>query len=283
MKRSTFILILVSASAMPQTSRAAILFGLTASNSLVSFDSSNPGNVTTIGAISAPGIVDIDVYPVNGLLYGLNGNGDVFRLDTSTAAATLVASPLTNIATVTDFDFNPAVDRLRIFSSGDRNFRMVPDVENSNPGTPGTVLTDGQFSDLQAELVGAAYSNSFDGVAPATTSLYSIDTTTNSLLVHSGGPTFNTLNVVGPLGVAVGSNVGFDILELNTAFLSDDNSLYQVDLTTGKATSLGSVGGTGLTSIAASRVPESGGLAVLLPAIGLLALRRRNSAPATQA
>ena len=275
MKYCTFTLGLLSAMALPSSSHAALLYGLTSSNDLISFDSASPASITTIGAISTPGIVDIDFYPVNGLLYGLNGNGDIFRLSTSNAAATLVGSPLTNIATVTDFDFNPAVDRIRIFSSGDRNFRMVPDVENSNPGTPGAVTTDGQFSDLNADLVGAAYSNSTDGVAGTATALYSIDTTSDSLILHSGGPTFNTLNVVGPLDVAVGSNVGFDIQGLNTAFLSDANSLYGIDLTTGATTSLGTVGGGGLTSIAASPVPEAGSLAILAPAAGLLALRRR--------
>jgi hypothetical protein len=259
----------------PATGNAALLYGITSANTLVSFDSSAPGTVNTIGLVSAPGIVDIDFYPVNGQLYGLNANGDIFRVNTSNAVATLVGSPSTNIASVTDFDFNPAVDRLRIFSSGDRNFRMVPDVQNSNPGTPGAVVTDGQFSNLAAELVGSAYSNSFDGVEASATSLYSIDTTSDSLILHTGGPTFNTLNVVGPLGVSVGSAVGFDILGLDTAFMSNDNALYRVDLTTGAATSLGTVGGSGLVSLAAAPVPEAGSLAFLLPAALCLAYGRR--------
>lgn len=271
----TLTLGLLAAGLAPTTLHAALLYGLTSSNALISFDSSSPGEITTIGVISAPDLVDIDFYPVNGLLYGLNGNGDVYRVSTLTAAATLVGSPLANIATVTDFDFNPAVDRLRIFSSGDRNFRMVPDVDNSTPGTPGAVTTDGQFSDLGAELVGSAYSNNTDGVAAASTTLYSIDTTTDALILHSGGPTFNTLNVVGALGVPVGSSVGFDIRGLDTAFLSSDNSLFSVNLSSGAATSLGTVGGSGLTSIAAAPVPEAGSLAMLAPVGVWIASRRR--------
>lgn len=264
------------AAAVPAVGHAALIYGLTATNQLISFDSDDPGTVTTIGVISAAGVVDIDVYPVNGLLYGMNAGGDLFRISTSTAAATLVATAAVDIASVTDFDFNPAVDRLRIYSSGSRNFRMVPDVNNSNPGTPGAVTVDGQFSDLSAQLVGSAYKNNFDGVAAATTSLYSIEAGADSLLIHSGGPTFNTLNTVGALGVDVGANVGFDIRGLDTAFLSNDSELYSVNLATGAATRLGTVGANGLTSIAAAPVPEAGSLALLAVAGGLIAGRRRH-------
>ncbi|MFN0130361.1 MAG: DUF4394 domain-containing protein [Verrucomicrobiales bacterium] len=269
------ILGLLALTSLPTAGHAALLYGLTSSNQLVSFDSDNPGAVTPIGVISAPGVVDIDVYPVNKLLYGVNAGGSLFRINTTTAAATLVATPSVNIASVTDFDFNPAVDRLRIFSSGSRNFRMVPDVNNSNPGTPGAVTVDGQFSDLSAQLVGSAYKNNFDGVAAATTSLYSIDAVTDSLILHSGGPTFNTLNIVGSLGIPVGGNVGFDIRGLDTAFLSNDSDLYRVNLTTGAATSLGTVGASGLTSIAAAPIPEAGSLAIFALAGGLITCRRR--------
>jgi hypothetical protein len=69
--------------------------------------------------------------------------------------------------------------------------------------------------------------------------------------------------------------VGFDILGLDTAFMSNDNALYRVDLTTGAATSLGTVGGSGLVSLAAAPVPEAGSLAFLLPAALCLAYGRR--------
>ena len=48
--------------------QAATIYGLTATNGLISFDSATPGVVANIGTISQPGIVDIDFFPVNGLL-----------------------------------------------------------------------------------------------------------------------------------------------------------------------------------------------------------------------
>lgn len=52
----------------PLPGSAALIYGLTSTNGLVSFDSASPGTVTTIGTISQAGIMDIDFYPVNGVL-----------------------------------------------------------------------------------------------------------------------------------------------------------------------------------------------------------------------
>ncbi len=81
----TLTLGLLAAGLAPATLHAALLYGLTSSNALISFDSSAPAEITTIGDISTPGLVDIDFYPVNGLLYELWRSGfldsELARLD----------------------------------------------------------------------------------------------------------------------------------------------------------------------------------------------------------
>ncbi len=262
----------------PLLSPAITIYGLTSSNGLISFDSATPGTITSIGTISQPGILDIDFYPVNGVLYGATTEGNLYRINTATGAATLAASATgaTPITGLTDIDFNPAADRLRVFGASDSNFRLVPDVNNSNPGTPGAITFDGNFSNTAVNLVGAAYSNNFDGVAAATTTLYSIDSVSNSLYSHSGTPQFNTVDLIGPLGITTGLNVGFDIGQNGVAYLSSGNSLYNVNLATGATAALGTVGGSGLVSIAAVAVPEASTASVML-LTGLCALRRRRA------
>ena len=260
----------------PWASQAVLLYGLTSSNGLIRFDSATPGAVTTIGSISQPGIVDIDFYPVNGVLYGSTSSGSLYRISTTNGAATLAASPSIAISGLTDIDFNPSADRLRIFAAGDQNYRMAPDVFTSNATAPGTTILDGTFSDTLVTLVGSAYSNNFDGVNAALTSLYSIDSVSNDLYLHSVGPQFNTITSLGDLGFDVGLNVGFDIDQSGSAYVTNDQSLYALNLANGATSLIGTVGGQGLVSIAAVAVPETSTVSVLL-LTGLAALRRRRA------
>ena len=254
--------------------QAATIYGLTSSNGLISFDSATPGTINNIGTISQAGIVDIDFFPVNGLLYGITSNGNTYSINLGNAAASFLFAPLTALSNLTDLDFNPVADRMRIFGDTDANYRMVPNVTTapSAPGTAGTVISDGTFSNTAFTLVGSAYTNNFDGAA--TTTLYSIDTATDSLVIHSVGPQFNTVAAVGiGLGPTLGANVGFDIDSAGTAYLSDDNNFLTVNLATGVATSVGTVGGSGLISIAA--VPEPASSLLGLAGLVMFATRRR--------
>jgi hypothetical protein len=257
--------LLASASA-----HATTLYGLTSNNGLVKFDSAAPGSVTSIGAISQSGIVDIDFSPANGRLYGIDATGSLYFIDTTTGAATLAVAPTTPLANVADLDFNPAADRARVYGQVDQNYRIVPDasaITAPQVGTPGDVLVDGTWTNTGVDLVGSAYTNNFDGTA--TTTLYSIDTAGDFLIVHSVPPQFNTVTAVGTgLGVAVGSNVGFDIGIDGVAYVSNESSLYTADLAGGTLSLTGAIGVTGITSIAA--VPEPG--TMLLVAAGLAGL-----------
>ena len=273
-------LLLAGAVLSPLASQAALIYGLTNSNGLVSFDSATPGTVTTIGTISQAGIVDIDFYPVNGVLYGATNTGTLYRINPSNGAATSVVTA--SINGVTDMDFNPSADRIRVFAANDSNFRLSPDFGNNAGFSAGLLTTDGTFSSSAVNLVGSAYTNNFDGVAAASTQLFSIDSVSSTLFAHTNGGadpagSFNVVTAVGSgLGFSVGTAVGFDIGQDGIAYLSSGNSLYNVNLGTGSASLIGNVGGSGLTSIAAVAVPEASTASVLL-LTGLAALRRRRA------
>lgn len=258
--------------------------GLTASQQLVSFDSATPGTITNTSAVisglaAGDRIVDIDFYPVNNILHGMgSATGNLYRINALTGVATLDAAPQASMGSPLDVDFNPAADRLRVFSANDQNFRITPSVGTAGPNgaATGTVSVDGTLmyagGTPNPNLVANAYNNNFDGTAATT--LYSLDTDTNSLVIHSGTPQFSMLAAVGPLGVDIGSNVGFDISPSGATYVSDGNNLYNINLGSGALTLAGAIGGPLDVVTIAVVTPEPS--SALLLALAGLALRRRN-------
>jgi hypothetical protein len=272
--------IIAAAALLPAAAHAESIFGLTSGGAIFSFDSSNPNTITGLTLVTGLGgntLVDIDFYPVNGALYGFASSGNLYRINPFTGVATLDVSPSTSMGTVQHSDFNPAADRARILSAGNMNFRITPSVQSAGPSAmPGQVTADGSFAFASGSgtgtpnLVGAAYTNNFDGTSM--TSLYTIDL--NSLYLNSGTPQFNTLGLVGALGFTLSGINGFDISQSSgTAFLSDGDNLYTVNLSTGGTTLVGTIGGAlgaDTISIATVAVPEPSTYA--LAGIGLAGL-----------
>src|SRR5438876_1424224 len=115
------------------------LYGLTDNNFIVQFDSAAPSAFTNVAVISGlqsgERIVGMDFRPRTGQLFGVgvvSGATDtvrVYTLDPLTGAASLI--PGSTSFTVTSgnsygVDFNPTVDRIRVFNDGDENFRINP-------------------------------------------------------------------------------------------------------------------------------------------------------------
>jgi Domain of unknown function (DUF4394) len=255
-------------------SHAVIAYGLTGSG-LLQFDTASPGSITNSATFSGltPGdtIADIDYRPQDGRLYGLAQSGRLYTINPITGAALVNTSG--SLGTVSRMDFNPVANRLRVFSTGDQNYRITP-------GT-GVVSIDGIFSFAAADvnaganpnLASAAYLNNF--VGGGTTTLFSVDADLDVLLSHSGAPQFSTLNTIGSLGVNIGMDTGFDIVgATNMAFLSSGQNLYSVNLGTGALSSLGTIGGSGVMSLAVVPEPSAAGLS-LLALLGLVSRRKR--------
>ncbi len=263
--------------AASSSSHAVVAYGLTPTG-LLQFDTASPGSITNSalfsGLTAGDAIADIDYRPQNGTLYGIAQTGRLYRLNPLTGAA--VVDTIGAVGTVQDADFNPVANRLRVLSASDQNFRITP-------GT-GVVSTDGIFTfagtDINAganpALGSAAYLNNI--VGGGTTTLFSIDTDLDILISHSGAPQFSTLNTIGALGVNVGSLVGFDIVDTdNKAFVSNGQDLYSINLATGALGSLGTIGGSGVMSLAVVPEPTAAGLG-LFAALGCLMRRQRRNA-----
>jgi hypothetical protein len=235
------------------------VFALTEGNKLLSINSAAPAKVCTSASFSGQQadekIVGIDVRPADQQMYALGSTGRLYTVDKSSGAltqkSTLVAAlgdvtaPYAGLSGTTfGFDWNPGNDLIRIVSDTGLNFRVTPD--------DGVVTTDSALNPAGSTPGEAAYSNNFAGVLTA--SYYVIDSASDSLQVvgRSSGNTINgDVTTIGSLGVGdVQAVAGFDILgtdnrglaALNTAGNSSSD-LYSVNLQTGAATRLATIGG----------------------------------------
>ncbi len=282
------------------TVHAALAYGLTDDNSLVSFETAAPTSLLGVGPLrngsnqAIQDLIGIDFRPLNNTLYGVGKFGAVYTINTSNAVATLVTTLQADVLDTTDpysflggtrfgFDFNPTVDRLRINSDLDQNLRINVATGATTTDTPlayaGTDVNAGQ----NPSVVAAAYTNNDNNPTTGTT-LYVIDSVLNVLATQN--PANNgTLNTVGAISFDTSSLVGFDIHfdgVNNVGYAGLQNTtngvsqFFTIDLATGNATLVGTIGGGDFIDGIAVAIPEPATASLLtLAAAGFLTRRRR--------
>lgn len=228
----------------PETSQT--VFALTTDHQLVSFNHLRPNVIMSQVAVSGVGagehLLGIDFRPANGKMYAVSSASQLYVIDHRTGVAAKVGMPFSPVLDSHDigFDFNPAVDRIRITTSNGQDLRIHPD-------TGALVAVDGRLTyssrDPRAgwapSIAGSAYTNPDNNPATGTV-LYNIDARFNTLVTQDP-PNDGILNTVGYLGVDTTAMVGFDISQSNEAIAAlqhDWNAapvIYLVDLRTGKA------------------------------------------------
>ncbi len=268
----------------PHWARAQAFTGLQATGlglSVFSAPGATPVSYVVNGTSGGEALVGIDYFASTaGPLYGMAASGNLYTLAQTGTTYTATLNNATGIAGVTVIDFNPVANRLRVYA-GTANYRVTP-------GTGGLVTSDGTLTYNSGDvnfgttpvLRGIAYTNNASGAT--STSLYSIDTTLNTLVLNTGTPQFNGLTTVATLTLAgltfdaTPGNTGFDIAGTGIAYLSRGNELYTLNLGTGVLTNVGTQAGTGLIDIAF--VPEPGTYALVGlggAALVVFAVRRR--------
>ena len=263
--------------------QAELIYGVTDTNSLVTWDSSDSTDI--LGGVAISGLMQneqlrgIDFRPATGELFAVGSFNNLYTINTNSGQASLVGAgsfaPGASGASF-GFDFNPTIDRIRYVSDANQNL-----VLNPNDGTATQVTSlfyDG--SDVNAgmdpNVVGSAYTNSFMG--STSTQLYGIDSALDVLVTQANSA--GTLMTVGSLGVDVNDTLSFDISGATgiayATVQSDDfsrSTFWMIDLSTGDATMLGEIGGGAVISSMAV-TPAPGALA-LLGISGLAVTRRR--------
>lgn len=251
------------------------LIALTENNGLISFNSGLPQQLCTNASFNglqgSETVLGIDMRPADRNVYALTDAGRLYTVNAATGTvafkATLSASPMDasqpfqgldggNITV----DVSPVADGLRVLSSNGMNLRVVFDT--------GETFTDDQLNPAGSSVTAAAYTNSFAGTGTST--LYVLDTANDRLLIQGRAPSTPNMGIlqpVGPLGISgdVQALAGLDINAVNnTAFAAlnvgsaTSSDLYRINLLSGAATRLGSIGTTNrIRALTHSNVPQA--------------------------
>jgi hypothetical protein len=235
---------------------------------MVSFKADKPNHILSQVSLDTLGggklISGFDIRPATGQFYVLgynptNGATRIYTLDSITGKFSTIGTEdffiNPGIKELT-LDFNPTVDRIRLLGSDGSNLRL-------HPQTGILVATDGMLAfnvgdvnEGETPVIGAgAYTNSFPGTT--TTTLYDYDISKNILLSQIP-PNDGKLNTIGSSGIMLDPDrpvIDMDIFysykdSSNTAYAVSSlmgvscNQFYKIDIKTGMASLIGTVGGT---------------------------------------
>ena len=251
--------------------RAEKAVAVTASNKLLKFNAGRPGRILATlnitGLQAGETLLGIDYRVSKDQLYALGSSGRLYTLNEDTAAASVVGMPFAVKLEGTQFgfDFNPTVDRIRVVSNTGQNLRLHPDtgaVVDGNATLEG-VQTDGKLTYAAGDVnfgkspiaVGAAYS--YNKADTKITTNFALDAATGALVTQGSregvmpavSPNTGQFFTIGSLGMTF-NTAAFDIQALSDvafAALNADGAAASrwvtIDLKTGAAKSLGTIGG----------------------------------------
>ncbi len=201
------------------------------------------GDTAITGLNAGDQIVSVDVRPLTGVLYGISVQKRLYTINTTTGAATQVGAVISAINSPVEMEFNPAVDRIRVISNTQDNYRINPDTAAvvGTDTNPAFATGDINFGSA-VSVVGLAYTNNVNP-APTTTTVYALEDTTNTLALlggQNGTPSPNTGSLFTQAGTvpSISGSSGFDISgETGIGYvLSSGNRIYTINLSTGLMT-----------------------------------------------
>jgi uncharacterized membrane protein len=277
---------------LASTASAEFMYGLTDNNRLTSFDSSAPGTLspllTLTGVAAGHTLRSIDYRRSNDTLYALStlnnaltGSAAIYTVNVNTGVLTQIGSNFSFLTgfPVANMDFNPVTGNINVVAAATGTLNGPGLSYVVNPDT-GAVVSTLQTTESFRMLTGLAFTN--DVIGAQTTQAYAFDFNLDQFGTFN--PSTGVFFPLGSNGITNGvttftdsTSQGLAISGLtgnayfNTAISpSSIDSLYQVNLSSGQMTSLGSFG-VNMKNIAT--VPEPATMAAL--GLGILALGRR--------
>jgi len=273
------ILALATGPAFAQSDDQPALMGYALGNEgstlLVMADLANPGEVMA-QELSTP-LDAIAFRPVTGDLLGYT-NGMVVTIDPMSGEMTDLGANVMEDAMVGDgamvgFDFNNAIDAVRVVSSAGDNLVYFPDGFGDNDERANSLrrFTDLFYAEGDANagtmpmVFANAYTNAIAGMVASETAQFALDAETDALVTLANND--GTLATVAPIMVDgmeadLSGMGGFDIVspeegtDMAYAILQMEGSetagLYMIDLATGEATMMADLGMGGVTGFAVS-------------------------------
>ena len=240
--------------------RKETVYAVTDGAELIKFNAGQPRRILDrkplVGLAAGDSLVGIDFRVARGVLYALSASGQLYTLATTTGRLTPVGSAVLPMpANVRHgFDFNPVADRIRVVADNGANLRLHPDT-GAVAATDATLAyapRDVSFGKA-AHIAGAAYT--YNKTNDKLTTNYAIDRALGTLVTQGSregvepvvSPNSGQLFTVGALGTGAVDDVAFDIADIgNTALAAlaqgGRTRLHLIDLASGHATLLGSIG-----------------------------------------
>jgi len=248
-----------------------MIYAVTTAQQLIQFNAGQPQRLLSSkplrGLAPQDRLLGIDYRVAKGQLYGLGATGQLYRINTQDGSVSTVGTPSalpSEGAQEWGFDFNPTVDRIRVVNDAGFNLRLHPDtgaVVDGNAEQPGLQF-DGRLAfdagDVHVgktvALVAAGYS--YNKRDEKITTNYALEGR-QGLLVHQGSkegvqpmisPNSGRLFTIGSLGLGTFERATLDVSDLSNAAYSaisrgNRSTWYRIDLDTGRATRIGTIGG----------------------------------------
>ena len=259
--------------ALAQTTLDKIrLYAVSESHQLIAVSAADPQkitrSVTLYGLAPNERVLGIDYRVAYGVMFALGSSGRVFTVDVDSGALKPVGDTPFALALEGErfgFDFNPAADRIRIVSDRGQNLRahpetgalvdFKPDTEGLQPDGALAFRSDDANAGRTPRVIAAAYTYNNDNEKLTTN--FAIDGEFGALVRQGSvegvepvvSPNSGQLSTVGALGVAGISDAHFDISDVtNTALATLSTraaptpTLYRIDLATGQASAIGTIG-----------------------------------------
>ena len=259
--------------ALAQTTLDKIrLYAVSESHQLIAVSAAEPQkitrSVTLYGLAPNERILGIDYRVAYGVMFALGSSGRVFTVDVDSGALKPVGDAPFALALEGErfgFDFNPAADRIRIVSDRGQNLRahpetgalvdFKPDTEGLQPDGALAFRSDDANAGRTPRVIAAAYTYNNDNEKLTTN--FAIDGELGALVRQGSvegaepvvSPNTGQLTTVGALGVAAITDAHFDISDVtNTALAAlttrdvPTPTLYRIDLATGQANAIGTIG-----------------------------------------
>ncbi len=225
---------------------AGSFVALSEDQTLQMFDSTTRkvSSTVMVKGLGAP-LAGIDVRPADGMLYGLQRDGQIVTIDMKSGQATMKSKldQMLPAGVALTVDFNPVADRMSVVGADGTNLRINVD--------DGKTIVDGRLKFADADtnkgaapfILAGAYSNKFKGTKE--TALYEVDAALGAL-VKQVPPNDGVLDTLGSLGSkpkAIAFNIEADGRGGNTGWLLADGMLSMIDIGNGQLRTSGQVSG----------------------------------------
>lgn len=243
----------------PAAPRQQSVLAVTDAGELIRFNAGTPRQISHRVALRGlpPGqtLVGLDFRVSRGVLYAVTSGGLLVTIDTRSGQLKPVGSAAVALQGQRfGVDFNPVADRVRVVSDSGQNLRLHPDTGALAATDPPLAWVAGDAAAAQPPRVAAAGYTYNQRDAKLTTN-YALDLARGTLLTQGSvegvqpavSPNTGLLRSVGALGTGALDDASMDISDTdNTALAAlrqhGRTRLHLLDLATGRATLLGTVG-----------------------------------------